>query len=62
MLNIHCNPVLCIKLHLNVSFLPTQTNEFPFAAGMDLNICIFLQVTQEISDETRVFRLLGSDR
>ncbi|RMB98514.1 hypothetical protein DUI87_24728 [Hirundo rustica rustica] len=44
------------------SFKSDETGKFPFAAEMDLNICIFLQVTQEISDETRVFRLLGSDR
>uniref|UniRef100_A0A8C5IX83 non-specific serine/threonine protein kinase n=1 Tax=Junco hyemalis TaxID=40217 RepID=A0A8C5IX83_JUNHY len=59
---IYISPALGIKMHLNVSFLPPQTNKCPCAAEMDLNICIFLQVTQEISDETRVFRLLGSDR
>lgn len=43
-------------------FLVTQTNKLHFATEIDLNVSIFLQVTQEISDETRVFRLLGSDR
>lgn len=41
MLIIHFTPVLCIKLQLNVSFLPAQSNKFPFAAEMDVKMCIF---------------------
>lgn len=57
--------VIFTELYLNFwffFFLPAQTGASHFASEMDLNISVFLQVTQEISDETRVFRLLGSDR